>query len=165
MPVLRVVLVAFFLLLQVDAKSSCDVGWLDASSVAMGCLLFNSSAPLTWLEANARCQDYGHARLVEVYDDLQLDFLAMELSLLDDQGQDGHHWWTAGNDIGCEGNWTWMGSHISVEEYMWGSNHPAENTASNCLGLFYGLDYRGVDIPCRATSYPICQKFAYISFD
>ena len=49
---------SFLLLLSVSAgeSGSCPEDWTDASFVDMGCLYFNNTERLDWMEANEYCQ-------------------------------------------------------------------------------------------------------------
>merc|ERR1711971_1312440 len=50
---------SFLLLLSVSAAEelgSCPEDWTDASFVDMGCLYFNNTERLDWMEANEYCQ-------------------------------------------------------------------------------------------------------------
>merc|ERR1711915_416115 len=47
-------------------ESNCDSGWLDGSSNGLGCILFDSSAAMSWERANTYCQKEQDARLIEI---------------------------------------------------------------------------------------------------
>ena len=73
-------------------------------------------------------------------------------------------WWTGGNDIGWEGNWTWAKSKKPVGDFVWHSGQPINGMEENCLGLtpYSTANYDGVDGSCETVlypngPYPICQ--------
>merc|ERR1712228_564674 len=102
-----------------DSKTNpCPAGWLDATHVSGGCLLFNSTNSIPCLDANKYCQEYENTRLLEIHSILQLENVIMELEILE-QYVGKKFWWTGGNDIGFEGNWTWIQSNSEVGEFIW----------------------------------------------
>ena len=123
-----------------------------------GCLFFNST---TWLEAAELCQHPdNNASLVEIWSELQLDFIRSELMFLQDNGV-GYDWWTGGTDLGREGHWYWAGSLATVGDFIWYTNQPNDGTKGNCLWLEDSPNYEflGADAGCIAYSkYFICQK-------
>merc|ERR1711915_149670 len=137
--------------------SSCEAGWLDATWVDMGGLLFYSGAAMTWEKANDHCQKQEDAKLVEATTEDQFNFLIMELNLLDDH-EKSRDWWTSGTDIGREGNWTWMGSLSQIEDFVWRNDQPNGGIGFNCLALQDSFEYLGDDYNCASALYPICQK-------
>merc|ERR1711909_5816 len=96
-----------------SSSSSCPPHWVQASWVDMGCLLFNSTTPLTWLEANIYCQTMENSYSVEIQTEEQLAFLQMQLSVLEDH-EGKRSWWTGATDIGQEGRWSWISSQTPV---------------------------------------------------
>merc|ERR1719378_869535 len=67
----------------VNLDSGCPEHWLDASLTGMGCLLFNSSAELTWEESSFACQQ-SNSSLLEIWTEVQLDYVREEVSFLAD---------------------------------------------------------------------------------
>merc|ERR1712183_826761 len=100
-------------------KNPCEEGWIQATWVDMGCLLFDSGTTLTWEAACYHCQTKD-AALVEITTEEQLEFLKMELTALDDHITNSN-WWTAGTDIGREGKWIWIESLAPVTDFVWRS--------------------------------------------
>ena len=90
--------IIFGLLVVVELKSGKDLNcpryWIDASHVNLGCLLFNATSPLLWIEAENFCGGSGNsAHLVEIFDEYQQDFLvaeALQSELLTGQSRP---WW------------------------------------------------------------------------
>ena len=49
------------------SQGPCPDGWVDGSFVDMGCLYFNLTEPVTWLESLQSCQlGYENAAAVEI---------------------------------------------------------------------------------------------------
>ena len=69
-----------------DAQKSalCLEHWVDASSAGLGCLLFNNTSKLSWEDASNYCQDDEDAKLLEISNSLQMDFVRSELALIYD---------------------------------------------------------------------------------
>ena len=64
------------------SQGPCPYGWVDGSSVSMGCLFFNLTESMTWLESMKSCQ-LGHQNAdaveiisaeVEIHYFLPIDF-------------------------------------------------------------------------------------------
>ena len=62
--------------------SVCPVPWIDGTLLDLGCLLFNVSAGYPWEGASVYCQQDENATLVEIWTEAQLDFIRMELRML-----------------------------------------------------------------------------------
>ena len=127
----------------------------------MGCILFNSSEAYDWEHAYDYCHRFENASLVEIRTEEQLEFLKMELLVLENH-EGRHNWWTGATDYGREGQWYWMGSLTPVADYVWASGQPNEGSLDNCLNLEtsnYNYFYLGYDVNCSYASFPICQKF------
>ena len=144
---------------KAGVSGNCPDKWFDASFVDMGCLFFNDTAAVTWEEANVICHKYSNSSLVEIQSEMQMNFLKMELDARAENVS--RLWWTAGTDIGFEGQWIWITSLTKVEDYVWHPGHPRLNinnsiSISNCLSL-RPRDYEGHDIGCENRDNPICQ--------
>jgi hypothetical protein len=133
----------------------CPDDWLQATFVNMGCLLFNTTTPYNWEEANVFCQEKA-GTLVEIHTAEQLEFLQMELDVLE-ESLGKFNWWASGTDIGHEGNWVWEGSLAPVERFVWGPGLPVGGLTWNCMFLGNTYNYRGIDGLCSSNLYPICQ--------
>ena len=133
--------------------------WVDASMTGLGCLLFNSSTSYTWEKANDYCQVQENATLLEIWTELQLDFVRNELIFLTDH-EESRDWWTSGTDQGREGHWYWASSLSPVADFVWDEDEP-DGPAQNCLVLLDDYLFRGHDIGCDGGGnivFPICQK-------
>jgi hypothetical protein len=139
------------------ASGSCPDHWVDASFLDLGCLMFNGSKNYTWEEANNYCQTDQNATLVEIETEVQLSFLRSQLELLADNGA-SHDWWTAGNDIGREGDWYWVSSLTHIGGFIWSNTQPDGGTSQNCLSLENSWGFMGRSYFCTSTFWPICQK-------
>ena len=57
----------FFLLPPTLTREACPHGWMDGTVVDMGCLFFNHTAQVTWLEGVQSCQQgFEGASYVEI---------------------------------------------------------------------------------------------------
>ena len=138
-------------------ENLCPISWVQADLVNLGCLLFNSTTAYTWEKAYGYCQSVENASLVEILTGEQLQFIQMELYVLEEQ-EGKNLWWTGATDLGREGHWIWMGSLTPVDEFVWRSGYPSGGVTENCLYLNSGGSYEGYDNPCSILYYPICQK-------
>ena len=138
-----------------ESSGDCPGGWLDASFIGMGCLVFNNTASVTWEEANVICKKYSNAALIDIQSEMQMGFLQTELDVIDNALNKTHNWWTAGTDVGREGHWYWATTLEEVGDFVWW-NHDT-GLDNNCLFLSHYQDYKGLDCPCQFTNYPICQ--------
>merc|ERR1711936_611519 len=83
---LSLALLSASLLATSVAAGGCKGSWLDASSVGMGCLLFNSTEKFTWMEASQYCKSQyigNSSTLVEVLTEEQMDFLTSALRIIE----------------------------------------------------------------------------------
>ena len=123
----------------------------------MGCLLFSSNTNLTWEEANIYCQEEENGTLLQIWNELQLDFVRMELGFLFDHVQ-VERWWTSGTDAGREGTWRWASSLVPVGDFIWASSQPNNGLIGNCLYLYQGHDFLGCDAACSSQYAAICER-------
>merc|ERR1711953_126638 len=143
-----------------EVSGLCPDHWIDATLSGLGCLYFNSTAAVSWEDASRLCQDPdNNASLVEIWSELQLDFIRSELMFLQDNGVN-NDWWTGGSDQGREGHWYWSGSLANVGDFVWQSGEPNSGTNNNCLYLNnFGGSFLGYDNGCSTfDAYFICQK-------
>ena len=124
----------------------------------MGCLLFNNTASMTWEEANIYCQDSENGTLLQIWSELQFDFIRMELAFIYDHAQ-VQRWWTSGTDAGKEGTWRWAASLVPVGDFIWYSSEPNDGLNGNCLYLFHDHDFLGHDTGCSTHNFAvICER-------
>merc|ERR1711971_58000 len=141
-----------------EASSSCPVGWLEATHAGMGCLYFNSTTLVMWEEATSYCQsDAMNASLVEIWTELQLDFVRSELMFLAQNGID-NDWWIGATDQGREGQWYWANSLATVGDFIWNAS-PPNNVNLNCALLENGGEFLAQSHTCAASdpAWTICQ--------
>ena len=125
----------------------------------MGCLFFNNTAGVNWEEANVICEKYSNSTLVDIQTEMQMGFLQMELDVIANAEGASHGWWTAGTDVGREGQWYWATTLAEVGDFVWSPNNGnGGDTANNCLMLEPVWEYKGDDVNCDSTyKYLICQ--------
>merc|ERR1712110_583830 len=142
-----------------EVSGLCPDHWIDATLSGLGCLFFNSTAAVSWEEASSWCQHPdNNASLVEIWSELQHDFIRSELMFLQDNGV-SNDWWTGGSDQGREGHWYWSGTLATVGDFIWQSGEPNSGTENNCLYLNDGGAFFGYDNSCSVfDAYFICQK-------
>merc|ERR1712105_45064 len=140
-------------------KKVCADGWIQATWVDLGCLLFNTTTKVNWMEANVFCQGVENGRLVEIQTEEQLEFVQMELDAIDDHETGQLDWWTGGNDLGREGNWMWMGSLTPVPAFVFYAGQPSGGNKENCL-LLEDQQYKAQDYDCeyKGSMFPLCQQ-------
>ena len=82
-----------------DVSRACEPGWTDASFVDMGCLFFNTTLVHYW-EANEFCRWEQTAGLMELDTREQLEYISLQLQLLELQMGQQFTWWAGGSDLG-----------------------------------------------------------------
>ena len=140
-------------------ENPCPKHWVEGIWVELGCLLLNTTQGYSWEDASNYCQRQNSS-LVEIYNQEQMEFIQMELTIVDDLSGD-HYWWTAGTDMGREGNWIWMKSlcPILYDVWLWTAGFPQRGLEGNCMALDHGSsEHLAFDISCTRTYYPICQR-------
>merc|ERR1712001_765719 len=157
---LSLALLSASLLATSVAAGGCQGSWLDASSVGMGCLLFNSTEKLSFMDADMYCKSQyigNTSALVEVLTVEQMDFLTSALRIIEATiGEVG--WWAGATDLGVEDHWFWLRSKQTVGEYVF-SSFSGQSIGSNCLQLLSNMGYKGYSQKCDGPSFPICQWF------
>merc|ERR1711951_179288 len=142
---------------EVKSSGKCPDKWVDASFVDMGCLFFNTTAGMTWDQASSTCQMGSNSALLEITSDLQMTFIQRELTVIEEFEGRHFQWWTAGTDVGINGQWIWIASLTAVEDFLWYGRFPSSHDDYNCMSLFWSHEFLGVNNPCDKTFYPICQ--------
>jgi hypothetical protein len=139
--------------------SDCPEHWIDASFLGMGCLHMASTRAYNWDDANNYCQQQPDAMLVEIKSEQEFEFLKSQLEILEDH-EGPHTWWTAGTDVGRNGDWVWATSYMPVPTWIWGNLMPDGNRGDNCMVLNSAMDYMARNVLCSQEDsfYPICQS-------
>ena len=138
-----------------DNDEACDSGWLDGSSVGLGCLMFGTD-PMTFLEANKFCYK-NSAHLVEILSEAQMDYMKVELQLRETM-VGPRDYWGGGSDLNREGQWYWTHSLLPLEHFVWAEGEPNGGATENFLEFYYYKEYNGNDIIDDDDNFPICQK-------
>ena len=134
----------------------CEPGWMDAHLEGLGCLLFGTE-PGSFLDANTFCYN-NSANLVEILTESQMDFMVMELLLLESL-LGPRFYWGGGTDWNSEGRWYWANSLIPIEDFVWAKGEPNRGTEENYFTFWPELEYYGGDINHDSPgTYPICQR-------
>merc|ERR1711872_311793 len=152
-------LVSLTLVAKVISGKNCPHAWVDGSYVDMGCIMMNANYSMTWLEANVYCNTQHNSSLVEFRMPEQLEFVQMELEMLEEH--DGPRmWWTSGTDVGREGLWYWSSSLAPVHDFVWASDFQDKGITQNCLYLQNDSEprYSGYGYDCTNNIlFPMCQ--------
>ena len=150
-----------------ESTNTCPEGWVDSSLVNMGCIFLGTS-PHTWDGASKLCHSLN-GTLVEIEDEMQMEFLQMQLQLL--EGPDATRpFWAGGrtdNDQApdLKGDWKWATSSSPVGDFVWGERWPIDARRASCLMLAPSMDYKGsnyycgdyIQLPSSYHHYPLCQ--------
>jgi len=150
---------------NVDPKpesGGCPAHWFNAESFVkgMGCILFDhTGSGLSWIDAAAACQNAHGGRLLKIASVQEREFLAIELAILEANGE-YNPWWTGASDFAHEGVWTWPDLSV-VGDFAWDSssstfprNDTRYNAASTAASSSAGLRD---DLYTGRKGY-ICQK-------
>ena len=142
---------------QGGSSGTCPDKWVDATFVDMGCLYFNTTEAMTWDHASSMCQMGSNSTLLEIRTEIQMAFIQMELSVIEDHEDANFHWWTAATDVGINGQWIWITSLTAVEDFFWYAGYPNGWGAENCANLHATSSYLGYNLACDNSFFPICQ--------
>ena len=130
---------------------------MDAHLEGLGCLLFGTE-PGTFQDANTICHN-NSAHLVEILTESQMDYMVMELQLLD-SFLGPRFYLGGGTDWNREGQWYWAHSLIPIESFVWAKGQPNHRISENYLGFHPLTGYDCHDLGNTKTDlYPICQKY------
>ena len=129
---------------------------MDAHLEGLGCLLFGTE-PGTFQDANTFCFN-NSAHLVEILTESQMDYMVMELQLLE-SFVGPRQYWGGGTDWNREGHWYWAHSLIPIESFVWYKTEPNQRITENYMGFHPSQGYYCRDVGNDNDEYfPICQK-------
>ena len=130
---------------------------MDGHLEGLGCLLFGNEQG-TFQDGNTFCHN-NSAHLVEILTESQIDYMVMELQLLE-SFLGPRTYLGGGTDWNREGQWYWANSLIPIESFVWDKGEPNHGTEENYLGFYAELGYYCADLGnTRTDYYPICQKY------
>ena len=133
------------------ADPPCPPDWVDATVVGMGCLLFDRTMELTWLETHSYCQTQQQSVSVSMLTQEEVDYVSdLLFSMWDHEGS--NYWWTGATDLGREGSWYWASSLTPVGQFIWSDPaFPRNTTHLNCAAMQSG--YGALDQDCSEVKY------------
>ena len=146
-------------------ESKCPKYWVDATEENLGCLLFNSTSPMTWIDAQNFCSARNDSHLVEIFSQKAQDFITAEALALELASGNIASWWIGLTDLSSRGRWYWSHSLIVAEFTSWivgqpqnsyGENYAAMNSG---WGSFNWHDCYHGDYHANEYVYPLCQFF------
>jgi len=136
---------------------ACPAGWFDPDFVdGLGCLLFNDTHHMGWLDAARACQGDHGGSLLKIATPQQKAFVAMELEIVW-TNTNSPYWWVGATDINHEGLWVWP-DLSPVDRFVWYHNQPDQGLSSNAgyLAARHGGDM--YDLPVTDSYAFICQR-------
>ena len=135
-------------------NEACDIGWIDANLVQLGCLLFGN-VTMNWAQAEAFCQG-KNSRLVEIHDTNQKMFITSYIKIINAINNATVSWWWAGGIHDVTETWIWAQSRLPVQDFVWHQGRPPRAGAM-CM---YNNEKSTLDAyACRITASlkQICQ--------
>ena len=176
--------VVFFVTLLLNSvKTSTDGGacnetWVDASSVSLGYLWFDTLELMRYENAIKYCQD-RNSRLIEIYTQEQMDFTTKKLmpltgKVLWQTYANGNYrwkaWWGGATDEVEEDTWIWgSGKPLPLDSFVWGTKsdggYDEPNNINNqdyfCFTINDKSDPKFFGNDCRGSAFPLCQQERY----
>ena len=136
-------------------NEACDIGWIDADLVQLGCLLFGNDK-MNWTQAEAFCQR-KNSRLVEIHDTNQKLFITSYIKIINAINNATISWWAGGIEDVKE-NWIWAQSRLPVQDFVWYPGRPVGND-NDAMCMYNNEKYTLDAYDCRTTASlkPICQ--------
>jgi len=151
------------------SQGSCQEGWVDGSTVGLGCLYadindLGDDEP----SGEKDCLGFGESgRLVEIYNQEQLEFLQSMLAQIEEENQmDGNVWWWIGlNDRAEEGNFVWPSGAtpgFTNWDVEYGEPYPdIEDYEYDCVEMqsaqFFSLLWMTMNCDDNLNTVPVCQ--------
>ena len=138
---------------------SCDNNWLLNGQ---SCYFFSADR-MAWFDAVVACQN-KNATLVQIESENEDIFLVQRLKILHGQTSGDFHYWTNGNDMEMQYQWTW--GHPGGQEIgnykNWLISDPNGDTREDCIALYGYGDFKWADITCDSLLLYICEKLPSI---
>merc|ERR1711892_635585 len=116
----------------------------------------DANTAMAWEAASKYCQDNHGGKLIEFETEEQLEFVVMELVVLEHHDGIKKNWWTSGTDNGQESIWYWASSLTLIPDFIWHGNGN-DGTDNNCfyLNKVGGNNYYGNDEKCSDKYFPL----------
>ena len=150
--------------------TECDETWVDASSVGLGYLWFETSAAYNYSSAIAFCER-RNSSLIEIDSKEQWNFTITKLETISEKvpfsidafGESMvKAWWGGASDEEKEGEWVWTKSGVPVQEFVWGEGQPNNYKRKQNYFCFHKQkgqeSFEGNDDIGSTRYYPLCQK-------
>ena len=132
----------------------CPDGWVNAWSVNLGCLFFETSKYISWTEAKQHCESLnnGNAHLIEIFSDEQMTFLVNTNEI-----KQKTYWWTGLNNEESSNEFKWDHSKLKLNFTLtWYPGYPKKKANSHVRLNVSNGNYKWVDLQ-GDTNHPICQ--------
>ena len=145
----------FSIIIPTPAFSTCQEGWIDTTSVGLGCLHFDIWNYYTWEEARLYCTEMG-GRLVEIYNQEQQEVIVTAI-----HGVGYRTWWNGATRQARLDSphpaWYWADSMVELEQFGWGEDKPSGKEDHDCAFMYYGIGFDWMDAPCHDSYKAVCQ--------
>merc|ERR1719483_642597 len=148
------------------SQGDCMEGWIDSSSVDLGCILADmDDSNVDEPTADNVCHGFADGgRLVEIYNMDQIMFLQDLLTVVEiNGGFSGYvYWWIGLNDNAQEGSFVWP-SGAPADFTWWDSDYgePYPGSEINCVEMqsaeFFSLKWMTFYCDDTDTLFPVCQ--------
>ena len=140
-------------------SQDCPENWTSASSVGLGCLLFDTTSPKPWMESLDFCKDNQNSHLIEIFNEQHQEYIIAKAIEIGIETGKRRNWWIGLTDEVSEGKWIWSHSQVEADFTFWLSTCPHPDDNRNYAYL-YGANYNWMDgYISSGSNYPICQFF------
>ncbi|XP_061627950.1 type-2 ice-structuring protein-like [Phyllopteryx taeniolatus] len=125
------------------AAAGCPAGWTQHKN---SCFYFDATV-LTWVQAEARCQQIG-GNLASVVSDDEYAFI---------QTLTQNPTWLGGSDCQTPGAWFWIDGQ-QMKWRFWCPLKPDNLLSQCCMQMNAGGDTCWDDVPCSSTLPFVCER-------